>query len=83
MLVLTRRVGQSVKIGDDIEVTLVQINGDQVRLGISAPRHVQVNRKEVLEQIAQENVLAAQTAADAEAVGELLQDTEKKSGGPA
>lgn len=82
MLVLTRRVGQTVKIGDDIEVTLVQINGDQVRLGIQAPRHVQVNRKEVLEQIAHENVLAAQTAADAEAVGDLLREPEKKSGGP-
>jgi len=72
MLVLTRRVGQTVKIGDEIEVTVLQISGDQVRLGIVAPRAVQVHRKELLEQIARENILAAQSAAGAPDVEEML-----------
>jgi carbon storage regulator len=72
MLVLTRRVGQALKIGDDVEITVLQISGDQVRLGITAPRQVQVNRKELVEQIAQENVLAAQSAAGVEDLDQVL-----------
>ena len=49
MLVLSRKVGQSIVIGDGIEITVVELRGDQVRLGIHAPREVPVNRKEVLE----------------------------------
>ena len=48
MLVLTRRPNQSIMIGDDIVVTVLEVKGDQIRLGISAPRHVQVFREEVL-----------------------------------
>ena len=44
MLVLTRRPGQSIRIGEDIEVTVVEVRGDQVRLAIDAPRHVPVVR---------------------------------------
>jgi carbon storage regulator len=48
MLVLTRRPNQSIMIGDDIVVTVLEVKGDQIRLGIDAPRHVQVFREEVL-----------------------------------
>ena len=48
MLVLTRKVGQSLVISDSIEVTLIEVRGDQVRLGISAPLSVSVRRKELM-----------------------------------
>lgn len=47
MLVLTRRIGESLKIGDDITVTILGVHGNQVRLGVEAPRHVRVDREEV------------------------------------
>jgi carbon storage regulator len=47
MLVLTRHANQSIMIGDDVTVTILEIRGDQVRLGISAPRSVDVHREEV------------------------------------
>ena len=59
MLILTRRRGESIVIGGEIEVTLLQVQGDQVRLGITAPKDVSVHRKEVLEQIRAENIAAA------------------------
>lgn len=51
MLVLTRRAKQSVMIGDDIVVTVLEVRGDQVRLGIEAPRSVAVHREEVFDQV--------------------------------
>jgi carbon storage regulator len=51
MLVLTRRLNQSIKIGDDVEITVIEVRGDQVRLGVTAPRDVAVHRKEVYLQI--------------------------------
>ena len=65
MLVLTRRLNQSIKIGDDIEVTIVEVRGDQVRIGVAAPRSVAVHRKEVYLQIQQENLAAALASPDA------------------
>ena len=51
MLVLSRERGETVNIGDEIEVTVIDIRGDKVRLGVSAPRHVTVHRKEVYDAI--------------------------------
>lgn len=62
MLVLTRRANQSIRIGDDIVITVVEMRGDQVRLGIEAPRSVAIHRTEVLAQVERENAEAAQTA---------------------
>jgi carbon storage regulator len=59
MLVLTRRTNQSIVIGPDVTITIVEIRGEQVRLGIEAPRHVSVYREEVLEQIKDQNRQAA------------------------
>ena len=59
MVVLSRQRDETIMIGDDIEITVVDIRGDKVRLGISAPRSVQVHRKEVYEAIRRENTAAA------------------------
>lgn len=60
MLVLTRRTNQSIVIGSNVTITIVEIRGEQVRLGISAPRDVSVYREEVLEQIRAQNRRAAE-----------------------
>ena len=57
MLVLGRMIGESITLGDDIEVTIVDVRGNKVRLGISAPRSLEVHRKEVYEQIEREKEL--------------------------
>jgi carbon storage regulator len=49
MLILTRRAGEALRIGDDIEVTIMAVNGSQVRIGINAPRDVAVDREEIAE----------------------------------
>src|SRR5688572_3150364 len=60
MLVLSRQRDETIMIGDDIEVTVVDIRGDKVRLGITAPREISVHRKEVYDAIRRENRAAAQ-----------------------
>lgn len=65
MLVLTRKPGESIVIDNDIIVTVVEVRGGQVRIGIQAPRHVQVHREEVFEQVRQENVAAVEAANEA------------------
>ena len=75
MLVLTRKVGESIVIGEGITVTIVDVKGDTVRVGVDAPREVKVQRSEVLEQIARETAAAAAAAegsADPESVLALL-----------
>ncbi len=59
MLVLSRHRDETIMIGDEVEITVVDIRGDKVRLGITAPRHIQVHRKEVYEAIKRENQQAA------------------------
>ena len=51
MLILTRRTGEALKTGDEIEITVLNINGQQIRLGIEAPKDVPVHREEVWERI--------------------------------
>lgn len=60
MLALARKTGQSIMIGNDIEITLLEIKGDQVKLGISAPKSVSIYRKEIYAQIQEENKNAGQ-----------------------
>lgn len=59
MLVLSRRANQSIMIGSDIVVRVLDIRGDQVRIGVEAPRHVTVHREEVAAEIRQSNEEAA------------------------
>jgi len=54
MLILTRRVGETIMVGDDVTVTVLGVKGNQVRWGISAPKHVAVHREEIYERIKHE-----------------------------
>lgn len=58
MLVLTRKVGEGIIIGDDVRVTVVEVRGNSIRLGIDAPRHKKIHRLEVYERIKNETQLA-------------------------
>lgn len=71
MLALTRKKGESLVINNNIEVTILEIRGDQIKLGISAPRDVSIYRKEVYLQIQEENK-AALEANNAEALKNLF-----------
>ena len=62
MLVLTRKSNQSIMIGDDVEVSVLSIMGEKVRIGIQAPRDIPVFRKEVYLEIQQENIAAGPSA---------------------
>ncbi|MGG3738360.1 carbon storage regulator CsrA [Aeribacillus pallidus] len=55
MLVLTRKIKEAIQIGDDIEIIVLAIQGDQVKLGINAPKHVEIHRKEIYLAIQAEN----------------------------
>lgn len=64
MLVLTRKSGQSIVVGNDIVITILDVHRDQVRLGIEAPRTVDVHRQEIFEALQEANRKAAQSAQD-------------------
>ncbi len=59
MLVLTRKVGESIHIGDDILIKIVEVSGKSVRVGIDAPRSISILRQEVYENIQKENILSS------------------------
>ena len=65
MLVLTRKANQSIMIGDSIEISVLSVMGEKVRLGIQAPRDLPVFRKEFFVEIQQQNVEAAESSKDA------------------
>ncbi len=71
MLALTRKKGESLVINNDIEITILEIRGDQIKLGVSAPKEVAIYRKEVHTQIQQENRKSAD-AQNAQALKELF-----------
>ena len=73
MLVLSRKHDETIMIGDDIEITIVDIKGDTVRIGINAPRSVAVHRKEIYEAIKEENIatIKQQKIPDQAAIGSL------------
>jgi carbon storage regulator len=58
MLILTRRLGESIIIEDNIKVTVIDINKQQIKLGIDAPKHITINREEVAKKVNEENQLS-------------------------
>lgn len=72
MLALARKVNESIMIGNDIEVTVLEIKGDQIKLGVKAPKSVPIYRKELYVQIQEENKQAG-SAVDVEALKGLFQ----------
>jgi len=73
MMVLTRKRNESIMIGDNVEIVIVDVHGDQVKVGIRAPRSIAVHRKEIYEEIQAENVIAAKTGPDTlSGLGNLL-----------
>lgn len=58
MLVLARKINESIMIGDEIELVVIDIKGDQVKLGIKAPKKITVHRKEIYDEIQRENIAA-------------------------
>jgi len=77
VLVLSRKTGEAIRIGADIEVSVLDVRGDTVRLGIEAPRSVQVWRKEIYDEIALQNVRAAKASLP----GDLLEAIKRKESG--
>ena len=59
MLILTRKLGESIIIEDNIKVTVVDINNQQIKLGIDAPKHITINREEVAKKVKEENQLSS------------------------
>ena len=72
MLVLTRRSGEWISIGDDVTVRVLSVKGDSVQLGVDAPRAIAVHRGEIREQILAETEAARKSAADPEALRRLV-----------
>jgi carbon storage regulator len=72
MLVLTRKIDQKILIGDNIEITVVAISGDAVRIGIDAPKDVKIMRQEILEEVRDQNRKAARPAHVPEDIKNLL-----------
>lgn len=73
MLVLSRQRDETIMIGDEIEITVVDIRGDKVRLGITAPTSIAVHRKEVYEAIRRENEHAARLNGDIQLISQTIQ----------
>ncbi len=72
MLVLTRKKEEAIVIGEDIEIVIVDVGEDRVRIGINAPRELKVFRKELLEAVKEENKNSGQAASDILAASKLL-----------
>ncbi|WP_139491162.1 carbon storage regulator CsrA [Brevibacillus dissolubilis] len=79
MLVLSRKKNESIMIGDHIEIKVISVEGETVRIGISAPREVDVHRKEVYSAIQEENRLASQSKLDWAHIRRFMQQEPPKS----
>ena len=77
MLVLSRKLNESIQIGDNIEVKVLGVEGDQIKLGIDAPRNIDIHRKEIYVAIQAENTEAANTSVDL--LKNLTQSLKKES----
>ncbi len=74
MLVLSRKIDERIIIDDEIEVMIVGMEGDQVKLGIDAPKEIPIHRQEVYEEIQEENIAAQASGDETESMAEFLSD---------
>jgi carbon storage regulator len=72
MLALSRKINESLMIGNEVEITILEIKGDQVKIGISAPKAIPIYRKEIYIQIQESNKEAAQGSSSAEELMKLI-----------
>jgi len=72
VLALSRHCNESIVLGNDIEITILEVKGDQVKIGINAPKSLPIYRKEIYTQIQQSNAEAAETKASVEAINNLF-----------
>jgi|HigsolmetaAR204D_1030405.scaffolds.fasta_scaffold00046_10 carbon storage regulator len=79
MLVLSRKTNESIMIGDNIEIVVIGVEGDAVRIGIRAPKEIEVFRKEVYISIQQSNEEAVKSSVDAQTFKQLLSSRQKES----
>ncbi|MFC4303438.1 carbon storage regulator CsrA [Cohnella boryungensis] len=77
MLVLSRKKGQSVILQDNIEITVLEIEGDVIKLGIAAPKEVQILRKELVDSVQESNLNAVSTKADLSRLSDELKKISK------
>ncbi|TCP57839.1 carbon storage regulator CsrA [Tumebacillus sp. BK434] len=77
MLVLSRKAGESIRIGDDVTVTVLEVKGDQIRLGIEAPKQIKVHRQEVYAEILELNRQAAVQKTNRTQLNSLLKGLSK------
>lgn len=73
MLVLRRKVGETLLIGDDVELVVLGVEGDRVKLGIQAPKEIEIIRKELLDEVTEENKRASAVKPSAELLKQLRQ----------
>ncbi|HBG65262.1 MAG TPA: carbon storage regulator [Treponema sp.] len=72
MLILSRKVDEKIRIGNDITLTIIEVRGEYVKIGVEAPKHVKVFRQEVLDAIQSENKAAAAAQTSEDALRKLL-----------
>ncbi len=72
MLILSRKINEKIKIGEDITLTILEVRGDQVKIGVEAPKDVKVFRQEVYESIQKENLEAAKAPEDLSSLSNLF-----------
>ena len=72
MLILSRKLNEKIKIGEDITLTVIELRGDQVKIGVEAPKHVKVFRQEVFNAIQSENKAAAVSSENLAALSGIL-----------
>jgi len=79
MLVLSRQRDESIMIGDDVEITIVDVRGDKVRLGITAPKSIPVHRREIYDAIQREKAQKAEAEAHGNPAGETTEKPEESA----
>lgn len=78
MLVLTRKTNESIIIGDDVKITVIEVKGEQVKLGISAPKKISIHREEIYLEIQKENRLASEAGTGIKELDQIWQKEQEE-----